>query len=146
MNWTIKPFKDLELSELYGLLRLRCEIFIVEQVAYQDVDNLDMQAYHMFAKDEEDEIIAYLRIFPHGIVYNEAAIGRVCVSSQCRGRGIASEMLDQALGFIENTLKEKAVHISAQRYLTDFYKSKGFVPIGEGYLEDGIPHISMLRK
>ncbi|MBQ2691282.1 MAG: GNAT family N-acetyltransferase [Clostridia bacterium] len=145
MEWTIKKFEELTLSELYSSLRLRCEIFIVEQVPYQDVDNLDQQAYHMFAKGDDGEVIAYLRIFPHGIVYDEAAIGRVCVRADHRRKGIASDMLDRAIEFISNDMNEPHIHISAQQYLLDFYKSKGFIPHGEGYLEDGIPHISMIR-
>ena len=145
MQWTVKPFELLTLDELYSALRLRCEIFIVEQVPYQDVDNLDQKAYHLFCKNDLGEIIAYLRIFPHGIVYDEAAIGRVCVSMEHRRKGIASEMMDKAIEFIETELHEPHIHISAQQYLLEFYKSKGFVPHGEGYLEDGIPHISMIR-
>ena len=80
MNWILKKFDELTLAELYTILRLRCEIFIVEQVAYQDVDNTDQQAWHLFALDEQGEAAAYLRIFPKGVVYDHAAaIGRVCV-------------------------------------------------------------------
>lgn len=146
MQWFLKPFDQLTLSQLYSILRLRCEVFIVEQVAYQDIDNLDRQAHHLFALDPQGEVCAYLRILPRGAVFDEAAIGRVCVRADFRQRGLASEMMDKALDFIENVLNEPCVHISAQQYLADFYKSKGFVSVGEGYLEDGIPHISMIRR
>lgn len=146
MNWTLKKFDELTLAELYTTLRLRCEIFIVEQVAYQDVDNMDQQAYHLFARDEQGEAIAYLRIFPKGVVYDHAAaIGRLCVRADHRKQGIAAEMLDTALRFMDEELKEPLIHISAQRYLTAFYESRGFIIHGEGYLEDGIPHIGMER-
>ena len=147
MNWTLKPFDQLTLNELYGLLRLRCEVFIVEQVAYQDIDGLDQQAWHLFAQDERGAVIACLRIFPKGVVYPDAAaIGRLCVSASHRRRGLASQMLDRALDYIDHTLALPATRISAQRYLQAFYESRGFVQSGEGYLEDGIPHIPMLRR
>ena len=147
MNWTLKPFDQLTLNELYGLLRLRCEVFIVEQVAYQDIDDLDQQAWHLFAQDARGAVIACLRIFPKGVVYPDAAaIGRLCVSAAHRRRGLASQMLDRALEYIDHTLALPATRISAQRYLQAFYESRGFVQSGEGYLEDGIPHIPMLRR
>lgn len=146
MNWILKKFDELTLAELYTILRLRCEIFIVEQVAYQDVDNTDQQAWHLFALDEQGEAAAYLRIFPKGVVYDHAAaIGRVCVRMDHRRKGIAAEMMDTALRFMDEELKEPLIHISAQQYLTAFYESRGFVCHGEGYLEDGIPHIGMER-
>ena len=147
MNWTLKPFDQLTLNELYGLLRLRCEVFIVEQVAYQDIDDLDQQAWHLCAQDARGAVIACLRIFPKGVVYPDAAaIGRLCVSAAHRRRGLASQMLDRALDYIDHTLVLPATRISAQRYLQAFYESRGFVQSGEGYLEDGIPHIPMLRR
>ena len=101
MNWILKKFDELTLAELYTILRLRCEIFIVEQVAYQDVDNTDQQAWHLFALDEQGEAAAYLRIFPKGVVYDHAAaIGRVCVRMDHRRKGIAAEMMDTALRFM----------------------------------------------
>lgn len=146
MNWTMKAFDELTGRELYAILRLRNQVFIVEQVPYQDLDNLDFQALHLFSLDEEGEALAYIRIFPKGVAFEAASVGRVCVRADMRRQGIAAEMLDLALKHLDEVMKEPLCHISAQRYLVDFYRSRGFVPVGEGYLEDGLPHIGMERK
>lgn len=145
MDWTLKAFDELTLDELYSILRLRCQIFIVEQVPYQDLDNMDKKCLHLFSRGEDGEVIAYCRLFHRGILYDDAAIGRVCVRSDYRRRGIASEMLDRAIDIVTNDMGEPYIHISAQQYLIDFYKSKGFVPVDEPYLEDTLPHIGMER-
>lgn len=146
MEWKIKKFNELNIEELYDILRLRDEIFIVEQqCAYLDCDGKDMKSYHLFLKDN-NEIAAYLRILEKGVSYEEISIGRVLVNSKYRGRGLAREILEKAIRFIEDQLHETEIRIEAQSYLVDFYKSVGFKQVSEVFLEDNIPHIEMLYK
>ena len=145
MRWHIKHFENLSSRELYGLLSLRCEVFIVEQVAYQDPDGLDPGCFHIFAEDN-GKIAACLRIIPPGLIYPQAGIGRLCVKKEFRKRGLAHKMLDMACLFCQNTFGDIPVRLDAQSYLLSFYKKHGFSPCGPGFLEDGIPHTPMLRK
>ncbi|MDK2584817.1 GNAT family N-acetyltransferase [Romboutsia sedimentorum] len=146
MNYNIKKFSELENNELYQILELRCEVFVVEQnCAYNDVDNKDQDAYHLLLEDNK-KIVAGLRILKKGISYDQISIGRVVVSKEHRGLGIAKDMMLKAIEFIENDLGEKKIKISAQAYLIEFYKSIGFVEVSKVYLEDDIPHIDMLYK
>ena len=146
MNLKMKKFSDLTVKELYGILKLRNEVFVVEQECiYQDCDNRDKNAYHLFA-EENGEIIAYLRILEKGISYNEISIGRVVVSKDQRKRGLAREMMIKAINFIQEELNECEIRISAQEYLITFYKSLGFKEVSEVYLEDSLPHKEMLYR
>lgn len=144
MKWSLKKFSELTNHEIYKILKLRNEIFIVEQSCpYMDCDGKDEESYHLFAEDGED-IIAYLRIIKKGIIYDDVAIGRVCVNKKYRKNNLGREMILRAISFIENELKEKKIKIQAQSYLYDFYKSLGFNEISDTYLEDGISHIDMI--
>lgn len=146
MNYGIKKFSELENNELYQILELRSEVFVVEQnCAYNDVDNKDQDAYHLLLQDNK-KIVAGLRILKKGVSYDQISIGRVVVNKEYRGRGIAKDMMLKAIEFIENDLSEKEIKISAQAYLIEFYKSIGFVEVSQVYLEDDIPHIDMLYK
>lgn len=144
MNWELKRFNELTVEELYKILQLRSEIFVVEQnCPYQDVDNKDERSYHLFCKEEE-KIISYLRVLEKDLSFDEIAIGRVCVSKDFRGKGIAREIMKKAIRFIEEELHGNTIKIQAQAYLIDFYSSLGFKSISEEYLEDDIPHIDMM--
>lgn len=144
MKWYIKKFNELSIEELYEILRIRNEVFILEQECpYQDCDYKDTNAYHLFSM-EEGKIVSYLRILEKGISYNEISIGRVLVNKNYRGKTFAKEGMLKAINFIENALKENSIRISAQKYLMNFYKTFGFVEVSETYLEDNIPHIEML--
>lgn len=144
MKIKIKKFEDLSTSDLYEILRLRTEVFVVEQeCAYQECDGKDYRSFHLTA-EEGEEIIAYLRIVEKGISFNEISIGRVVVDSKHRGRGIARELLEYAIEFIETELGEKKIRIAAQEYLEVFYESLGFSKVSDTYMEDGIPHIDMV--
>ncbi len=144
MNLITKTFNELTTDELYKILRLRNEVFILEQECpYQDIDDKDSESYHMFLK-ENNEIIAYLRIIKKGISYKQISIGRVVVKKDYRSKGIAKDMLLKCLDFIENNLGEKEIKIQAQSYLYEFYSSLGFKKISDIYLEDNIPHMDML--
>ncbi|QBD86012.1 GNAT family N-acetyltransferase, partial [Clostridium tetani] len=146
MNWHVKKFKELRCEEIYKILQIRNEVFIVEQkCAYQDCDGKDKKSYHLYLEDK-GEILCYLRILPKKVSYNEVSIGRVLVNKNYRGKGIAKEMMIKAINFIEKNLNEKEIKIQAQCYLFNFYKSLGFKEISNEYLEDNIPHIDMLYK
>ncbi|WP_456274783.1 GNAT family N-acetyltransferase [Bacillus sp. AK031] len=146
MSWNIKKFDELTNSELYNLLKERTLVFVVEQnCPYLEVDGKDPFSYHLF-KEDDGEIIAYLRILPAGVSYQEVSIGRVFVTKEYRGQGLADELLSKGLEFIEKELNETTVKIQAQDYLRKFYGSFGFQAISETYLEDNIPHVDMLLK
>lgn len=144
LNYHIKRFSELTTEQLYEILKIRAEIFIVEQnCAYQDVDSRDRESYHLFL-EENNEIVAYLRILPKGISYKEVSIGRVLTKECYRKKGLSRDLINKAIVFITDTLGEKQIRISAQVYLQEFYKSLGFKPKSDIYLEDGIEHIEML--
>ena len=147
MEWSIKKFSDLTLDEMYDSLYLRTEVFVVEQKCYyQEVDNSDKVSYHIFAKDSEGTIVAYARILPAGISFDEVSIGRVVVDKNYRGQGLSRELVKRTLDFIKNEFNEKVIQISAQEYLINFYKSFGFEINSDVYLEDNIPHIDMILQ
>lgn len=144
MALTIKKFEELSVEQLYEILRIRSEVFVVEQKCiYQDLDLKDKKSYHIF-KEENGEIISYIRVIPKGISYDQMSIGRVLVREEYRGKGLAREILLEGINFIKNTLKENEIKISAQSYLIDFYKSIGFIQKSQPYLEDNIPHVKMV--
>ena len=144
MDCYIKGFKELTVEELYEILKIRNEIFVVEQnCVYQDCDNKDKEAYHLFIVDNE-EIITYLRILGRGISYSEVSVGRVLSNKKYRGKGLGKIAMVKAIEFINNTLNENKVRISAQEYAIPFYKGVGFEVVSEAYLEDNIPHVEML--
>ncbi|OCA86197.1 GNAT family N-acetyltransferase [Pradoshia sp. D12] len=146
MSWKLKKFDELTNIELYNILKERTLVFVVEQnCPYPEVDGKDPFSYHLF-KEDNGEIVAYLRIVPAGIAYQETSIGRVIVKKEYRGEGIAGELLKKGLDFIQNELKETKVKIQAQDYLRKFYTSFGFQPISETYLEDNIPHVDMILQ
>lgn len=157
-----KKFDELTNDELYEILRLRQEVFVLEQTClYPDLDNLDQKCIHAISYAKADKtdgadadeaasssaatpaIAAYLRILPAGAVFDTLAIGRVLVREDQRKNGLARELLVKTLSYIKDTLGINHIKLSAQQYLIDFYKSLGFHIISEGYLEDGIPHIDM---
>lgn len=146
MNWKIKKFDELTTKELYEILRIRAEVFVVEQdCVYQDLDSKDEDAYHLFG-EEKGDVVSYLRILQKGVVYQETAIGRVLTKKSYRKKGLSREMVQRAIDFITNDIVENEIRISAQAYLLKFYESFGFETTSDVYLEDGIEHIEMLYK
>ncbi|HTM97493.1 MAG TPA: GNAT family N-acetyltransferase [Pedobacter sp.] len=144
LTWTYKNFEQLTVKELYTILQLRNEVFIVEQnCVYQDVDNKDYKSFHLMAFDG-DNLAAYCRIIPPGTSFEEASIGRVITSPNYRGKGIGITLLEKAIREAEITFNINQLKIGAQLYLKKFYESFGFVQTSEVYLEDGIAHIDML--
>ena len=145
MEILIKNFDELTLDELHDLLQLRSQIFVVEQdCVYQDIDGKDKQALHVFGKKDE-KIVAYTRCFQPGVYFKEASIGRVAVLEDRRKQGYGHDIMKHSIIAIEEHYQTTSIKVSAQTYLMKFYKSHGFTRIGEEYLEDGIPHVAMLR-
>ena len=146
MNWKIKRFEELTTTELYEILRVRAEVFVVEQTCvYQDLDLKDKKAYHLFCENN-GEIAAYLRILDKGVSYPEISIGRVLTRETNRRIGLAREMMQKAISFVEEELSEMQIRISAQLYLKQFYESLGFSVTSDIYLEDDIEHIEMVYR
>ena len=141
-----KAFNELTLDELYALLKLRSQVFVVEQdCVYQDIDEKDKKSIHVLGI-KNGEIIAYARIFKPGDYFKEAAIGRVVVDLNYRGFGHANKIMQESIKLVQDKFKETSIKVSAQTYLKKFYNSLGFNQIGEEYLEDGIPHIAMIKS
>ena len=143
---TTKTFSELETEELYQILRLRSEVFVLEQdCIYQDIDNKDQNAIHLYYVDN-DEIVAYTRIFKAGHYYENPSIGRVVVSKKERGKDLGKKIMIDSIEYIKQNIKGEKIELSAQKYLDKFYRDLGFYKIGEDYLEDGIPHQRMIKK
>lgn len=145
MKIKIKKFRELSLDELYEILQLRSEVFVVEQnCIYQDVDQKDQKALHVIGF-KNNQVIAYTRCFDKGFYFREAGIGRVVVKKGYRKQGYANEILKASIKAIEETYKTGDIKLSAQKYLVKFYEYHQFRQIGKGYLEDGIPHVAMVK-
>lgn len=145
MNFITKTFQELTTTELYQILQLRSEVFVVEQdCVYQDLDFKDQKSLHVFSL-KNDRIIAYTRIFKPGDYFENASIGRVVVQENERKYGFGHDVMKASIKAIKDIFKEDKITISAQVYLQKFYESHNFIKIGAEYLEDGIPHIRMDR-
>ncbi len=147
MTWTVKTFEALTAAELYHILHLRSAVFIVEQnCVYQDMDYSDQQALHLMGTIEGD-LVAYTRIFAPDIRYpGKASIGRVITDSSVRRNGTGRVLMEESIKVVKQHFGEVPIKIGAQQYLTKFYQSFGFVQSSDMYLEDGIPHIEMVRE
>lgn len=145
MEIEVKTFNELTTGELYALLRLRSEVFVVEQdCVYQDVDNKDQKALHVMGY-EGGEILAYTRIFKPGDYFDKPSIGRVVVSPRYRGKAYGHEILRASIEAVATHFGKQSIEISAQTYLEKFYNDHQFKAVGDTYLEDGIPHVRMIR-
>lgn len=144
LNIIIKSFNQLSVDELYAILHLRSEVFVVEQnCVYQDIDYQDQAALHIMGFKNE-QLVAYTRVFrPDAFGY--ASIGRVLVKAEKRNFEYGYQIMQTSINIIAENYKETKIKISAQTYLKRFYNNLGFVEVGEGYLEDGIPHIKMVK-
>jgi len=146
IQWKIKPFESLSVNELYAILKLRSEIFVVEQnCVYLDLDGKDKLALHLFG-EFQGKIVAYSRLFKPGISFDNASIGRVVVDANYRDRKWGHNLMREAIAGIQLHFGESKITIGAQLYLKKFYESHGFVQTSEMYLEDDIPHIEMKRE
>ena len=145
ITWHIKTFDELKAIELYQILKIRAEVFILEQNCnYLDIDDSDQKAWHIWA-EHEGHIAAYCRTFPAGVKYPEASIGRVLTAQAYRQMALGKALILKALLSIEINFKTISVRISAQDYLLKFYSDLGFVDTGKKYLEDDIPHTEMIK-
>lgn len=146
LNWVYKHFDQLTTTELYAILQLRSEVFVVEQnCVYQDIDGKDLKSTHLMAW-HNDHLVAYTRLVPAGVSFTEASIGRVITSPFYRGLGIGITLLDKSIEQILATYQTNTIRIGAQLYLKKFYEGFGFVAEGDEFLEDGIPHIEMVLE
>lgn len=147
-NFTCLSFSELTLQQLYGVLALRTAVFVVEQnCPYQDLDDRDERSLHLLGYSNTGELVAYARLLPKGETYqNYPSIGRVVVAKKARGQGLGRPLMLKAINELQMHFGTGTIKLSAQAYLQEYYHSLGFDPVGERYLEDGIPHIAMIRK
>ena len=145
IEFKIKPFAELSGQEVYEILRLRSEVFIVEQICiYQDIDNKDQKAIHVLGYCD-NELAAYCRLFDAGNYFDQASIGRVIVAPKFRENKWGHNLMKVAIDGVKKYFDKNQITISAQLYLQKFYESHGFVKTSETYLEDDIPHIQMKK-
>lgn len=144
--WQTKSFDQLSTNELFEILKLRQAIFVVEQeCAYPDIDDTDKVALHFFGYADE-HLAAYARLIKPGVTYDYASIGRVAIAPEFRGTGLGRTLMQASIAKMSELYPGEKLKIGAQQHLEAFYNSLGFVTVSETYLEDGIPHIDMLRK
>ncbi|KMK74728.1 GNAT family N-acetyltransferase [Alkalihalobacillus pseudalcaliphilus] len=146
MEWQLKSFHELSTDELYEIIRLRVNVFVVEQnCPYEEVDGADKVAKHIFIKEQDGSIKAYSRLFEAGAYGKEASIGRVIVAKPYRRDGFGRELLNHAIAYLEKDCLQESIVIQAQTYLLSFYQSFGFEPFSDPYLHDGILHTDMRK-
>ena len=146
ITWTLKKFDELSVHELYSILRLRSEVFVVEQnCVFQDMDNKDQSCWHLMGW-EKNVLVAYTRLVPPGVSYEMASIGRVITLQSTRGSGVGKQLMEKSIGEAERLFGKTPIKIGAQLYLREFYQSLGFIQSSDVYDEDGIDHIEMIRQ
>ena len=146
LETTIKKFEALTTNELYAILKLRSEVFVVEQdCVYQDLDEKDKKALHVIGWFD-NTIVAYTRVFDINLYFDEASIGRVVVNQKYRSKGFGKDIMEASIIAIKNHYNQIKIKISAQTYLIKFYNELGFKEQGKPYLEDGIPHTVMIKN
>jgi ElaA protein len=144
INWLCRKFDELTPQELYAILQLRNEVFVVEQnCVFQDADDKDQSSFH-FMGWQDDKLIAYTRLVPPNIVYQESSIGRVVTSPSLRKTGIGRELMNRSIEKVKELFGKDPIKLGAQLYLKNFYESLGFIQSSEVYMEDGIEHIEMI--
>ena len=145
IDWKFTDFDALTLTELYELLQLRSEVFVVEQdCVFQDMDGFDAEAMHLLGMSG-DTLVAYARCFAAGVKFKEASVGRLITRSKLRGSGAGHVLVRRAIDSVTQQWGPQAIRIGAQARLENFYRQHGFETTGAPYIEDGIPHIEMLR-
>lgn len=143
-SWEIKSFGELSATELHGMLRLRVDVFVVEQAcAYHEIDGKDPLCMHVLGKNESGEVIATARIAPAGVIYPEVSIGRVSIRESFRGFGFGKVIMKHSIAYCNDKLNAVSIKIAGQLHLKKFYSDLGFEQISEVYLWDGIEHIDM---
>ncbi len=148
IQWKVKTFQQLTVEQLFEILQLRVDVFVVEQhCPYRELDEHDRhpETRHVSGRNEGGQLIAYTRILPPGLRYPEANLGRFVVKADFRKQGIGHQLLQTALQEISGCWPENPIKISAQSHLHRFYAQYGFIQVTDGYLEDGIPHVDMVK-
>ncbi|MET2986431.1 GNAT family N-acetyltransferase [Aureibaculum conchae] len=146
MQWFLKTFNELTLDEFHSIIKLRIDVFVVEQnCPYPELDNKDQISYHFFCK-ENNKVIAYTRIFKPNDYYYEAAFGRVAVHQDFRKQKLGKKLIKKTIEETYKLFGKVSIKIGGQTYLKKFYESFGFKQVGAEYLEDGIPHVYMILK
>ena len=146
INWEFKNFSELTLESLYDIMRLRQEVFVLEQnCPYLDADRKDIHSYHLLGY-LDSELVTYLRLVKPGISFDELSFGRILTSKKIRGNGVGKILMEEGIKQSKIIFGNIPIRISAQKYLKKFYNAFGFKETGKEYLEDGIPHIEMIRK
>lgn len=146
IDWSLKKFHELSPLELYEILKLRSEVFVVEQnCVFLDMDDRDQMAHHLQGRIN-GQLAAVVRILPPGLAYEEPSIGRVVSSPLFRRKGVGIELMKKAIEETISLYGQVAIKIGAQLYLKKFYESFGFIQCSDTYLEDDIPHIKMIRN
>jgi ElaA protein len=146
IKWMLIKFSDLIPYELYDALRLRSEVFVVEQnCVFLDQDDMDKYCYHLLGY-KNDKLVAYCRIVPQDIIHKEPSIGRVATAPSVRKTGVGKELMQKAIKAVYDIYGAVPIKIGAQLYLKSFYESFGFMQVSDVYLEDGIKHIYMLKS
>jgi ElaA protein len=146
IEWRLKKFNELTPHELYAILQLRIEVFVVEQhCVFQDADDKDQESHHLMGW-QENKLVAYTRLVPPGHIYEQASIGRVVTSPIVRRYGAGKQLMQESIKAIYQLFGNDPIKIGAQFYLKNFYESFGFKQISDIYLEDGIEHIYMLKS
>jgi len=145
--WRCLPFDQLTPRDLYALLQLRSAVFVVEQeCVFQDLDGADLMCHHLMGMDATHGVCAYTRLVPAGLKYPEASIGRVVTDPKVRGKSVGHELMERSCEWLTLLWGAQPIRIGAQAHLQDFYRAHGFVTVGAAYIEDGIPHVEMLRQ
>ncbi len=145
MNWRWSRFQELGVDNLYDALALRCRVFILEQGPYQDPDGYDQYCWHLLGRDDAGVLQAYLRVVDPGVKYEEASIGRVITSPAMRGSGLGRELMAEGVARTAAAWPGRGIRISAQARLERFYVGFGFERVASDHIEDGIPHVLMVR-
>ena len=146
VDWTFESFESLSCADLYDILRQRQDIFVLEQKCfYPDIDGKDHLARHLIGRAEDGTFLAYLRVLGPGDYYDEPALGRVLVTPEARGRGLARKLMEEGHARARALYRDTPIRLNAQAYLKDFYLSVGYEIIRGPYDEDGIPHYEMLK-
>ena len=145
IQWVLKKFEELNPYELYMILRLRNEVFVVEQnCVFQDADDKDQNSYHLMGF-HGDKLVAYTRLVPAGEIYEQPSIGRVVTSPSARGNGLGRDLMLKSIEMMYELYGKQDIKIGAQLYLKKLYESLGFEQVSDVYLEDGIDHIYMVK-
>lgn len=147
LNWQIKLYSDLSLNEFHDIIALRLGAFVVEQnCAYLELDGKDKKCYHLICRNGMGDTVATARILPPGVAYKDAAIGRVVIHEEIRGKGIGHDLMDKCIEFCVTEFGGAPIRISAQKHLEKYYEKHKFYSTGKEYDEDGIPHVEMLLQ